>query len=135
MAADDTDAMKASAHLGVDALPERMLRKVMCLPKSEQSCTELHFLMCHSGMASCSFLVAIRRGRKIKEGSSTAMDSFLHQLLARVHEGLKAITASFRNLGANGRDFGSQRMCPFCGLITSSRKIHCLECGKILKPA
>jgi hypothetical protein len=33
------------------------------------------------------------------------------------------------------RDFGSQRMCPFCGLITSRRKTCCLECGKSLKPA
>ena len=33
------------------------------------------------------------------------------------------------------RDFASQRMCPFCGLITSRRKACCLECGKLLKPA
>ena len=32
-------------------------------------------------------------------------------------------------------NFGSQRMCPFCGLITSRRKTCCLECGKWLKPA
>jgi hypothetical protein len=32
------------------------------------------------------------------------------------------------------RDFG-QRMCPFCGLITSCHKTCCLECGKSLKPA
>jgi hypothetical protein len=25
---------------------------------------------------------------------------------------------------------GSQRMCPFCGLITSRLKASCLECGK-----
>ena len=28
--------------------------------------------------------------------------------------------------------FGSQRMCPSCGLITSRLKAHCLECGKYL---
>jgi len=28
----------------------------------------------------------------------------------------------------------SQRMCPFCGLITSRRKTFCLECGKSLNP-
>ena len=28
--------------------------------------------------------------------------------------------------------FGSQRMCPSCGLITSRLKTHCLECGKSL---
>jgi hypothetical protein len=26
--------------------------------------------------------------------------------------------------------FGSQRMCPNCGLITSRLKARCLECGK-----
>ena len=31
------------------------------------------------------------------------------------------------------RDFGSQRMCPFCGLITSRSKRLCLECGKSLR--
>jgi hypothetical protein len=28
--------------------------------------------------------------------------------------------------------FGSQRMCPSCGLITSRSKPCCLECGKSL---
>jgi hypothetical protein len=28
--------------------------------------------------------------------------------------------------------FGSQRMCPSCGLITSRLKAYCLECGKSL---
>ena len=28
--------------------------------------------------------------------------------------------------------YGSQRMCPFCGLITSRLKAHCLECGHSL---
>jgi len=28
-----------------------------------------------------------------------------------------------------------QRMCPFCGLITSCHKTCCQECGKSLKPA
>jgi len=28
--------------------------------------------------------------------------------------------------------FGSQRMCPSCGLITSRLKAYCLECGKYL---
>jgi len=29
----------------------------------------------------------------------------------------------------------SQRMCPFCGLITPRYKTFCLECGKSLNPA
>ena len=28
--------------------------------------------------------------------------------------------------------FRSQRMCPFCGLITSRLKAYCLECGQSL---
>ncbi len=27
----------------------------------------------------------------------------------------------------------SQRMCPFCGLITPRAERHCLECGKSLR--
>jgi hypothetical protein len=29
--------------------------------------------------------------------------------------------------------FGSQRMCPSCGLITSRLKTCCLECGESLQ--
>ena len=28
--------------------------------------------------------------------------------------------------------YGLQRMCPYCGLITSRLKAHCLECGRSL---
>ena len=31
--------------------------------------------------------------------------------------------------------YGSQKMCPYCGLITSRSKACCLECGKSLKDA
>lgn len=31
-----------------------------------------------------------------------------------------------------GQEVQSQRMCPFCGLITSRSKRLCLECGKAL---
>jgi hypothetical protein len=33
------------------------------------------------------------------------------------------------------REVQSQRMCPFCGLITPRYKTSCLECGKSLSPA
>ena len=33
------------------------------------------------------------------------------------------------------REVRSQRMCPFCGLITPRYKTSCLECGKSLSPA
>jgi hypothetical protein len=29
--------------------------------------------------------------------------------------------------------FPTQRMCPFCGLITARAKALCLECGKSLR--
>ena len=37
-----------------------------------------------------------------------------------------------RKLKPQVTGYGSQRMCPFCGLITSRLKTHCLECGKSL---
>ena len=37
-----------------------------------------------------------------------------------------------RKLRPQVTGYGSQRMCPFCGLITSRLKTHCLECGKSL---
>jgi len=49
---------------------------------------------------------------------------------------LAAIPDSFATLFAtfkpHSQDHGSQRMCPFCGLITSRSKRFCLECGKPL---
>ncbi|PYX57515.1 MAG: hypothetical protein DMG73_12990 [Acidobacteria bacterium] len=51
------------------------------------------------------------------------------------------VARSFRNFKASMRfirlkpqiaGFGSQRMCPSCGLITSRSKEFCLECGKPL---
>ena len=38
-------------------------------------------------------------------------------------------------LKPSGRGFTSQRMCPFCGLITPRFNVCCLECGKRLAPA
>ena len=37
-----------------------------------------------------------------------------------------------RRLKPQVAGYGLQRMCPFCGLITSRLKAHCLECGKSL---
>lgn len=39
----------------------------------------------------------------------------------------------FGGLKPRKRDYGSQRMCPFCGLITPRYKTSCLECGHTLK--
>jgi hypothetical protein len=66
------------------------------------------------------------------------MDPFLHPLLVRVR-GLRAfIAASLRKLlrmEAHDGDFASQRICPFCGLITPRYETCCMECGEALKPA
>ena len=37
---------------------------------------------------------------------------------------------SLRKLRPQVTGYGSQRMCPSCGLITSRLKANCLECGK-----
>ena len=39
----------------------------------------------------------------------------------------------FSGLGPQEREVRSQRMCPFCGLITPVAKWSCLECGKSLR--
>jgi hypothetical protein len=37
-----------------------------------------------------------------------------------------------RNPKPRVAEYGSQRMCPSCGLITSRLKAYCLECGQSL---
>jgi hypothetical protein len=60
----------------------------------------------------------------------------LRRFRTRLRRRLAFITDSFTKLlatlKAEGRDSRPQRMCPFCGLITSRRKT-CLECGESLK--
>jgi predicted amidophosphoribosyltransferase len=47
------------------------------------------------------------------------------------------ITEFFAKQLARGKaptqQYGSQRMCPFCGLITPRSNRLCLECGKPLR--
>jgi hypothetical protein len=51
----------------------------------------------------------------------------------RIHAAFASITHSLKQLvGMNPGGLASQRMCPFCGLITSRSKSICLECGKQL---
>jgi hypothetical protein len=40
---------------------------------------------------------------------------------------------TYSGLKPRGSDFGLQRMCPFCGLITPRHKASCLECGHALE--
>jgi hypothetical protein len=75
----------------------------------------------------------------VGERVNWTMKPFLCRLRNRLYGRLAFISDSFAKLLAalkpGGRDFRSQRMCPFCGLITSRYKRCCLECGKSLKPA
>ena len=61
-----------------------------------------------------------------------------HPFLAGVRSLFALLAASLRKLlkiERHAGDFASQRVCPFCGLITSRYESCCLECGKSLKPA
>jgi hypothetical protein len=56
-----------------------------------------------------------------------------HPVLARVRSLPAVLAASLRqwlHLDPHVRDFTSQRMCPFCQLITPRFESRCLECGK-----
>jgi hypothetical protein len=64
-----------------------------------------------------------------------ALRSFRNGLRKRLAFITDSFTSMFARLKPGGRDFQSQRMCPFCGLITSRYKTCCLECGKVLNPA
>lgn len=66
------------------------------------------------------------------------MDTVMHPFLAHVRSLRAFIAASLRKIlrrEPHDGDFASQRMCPFCGLITPRFETCCLECGKVLKPA
>jgi hypothetical protein len=61
-----------------------------------------------------------------------------HRLLIRVRRSRAFLGAELRKLLGLERhdgDFASQRICPFCGLITPRYETCCLECGKVLRPA
>jgi uncharacterized protein YceH (UPF0502 family) len=62
-----------------------------------------------------------------------------HLFWNRLRRRLAFITNLLRNLRGElvprVLEIRSQRMCPFCGLITSRHKLACLECGKTFKPA
>jgi len=51
----------------------------------------------------------------------------LRERLAVMTEWLGRVVAMFTPVA---REVRSQRMCPFCGLITPRSKPFCLECGK-----
>jgi hypothetical protein len=67
------------------------------------------------------------------------MRDYFRRLRKRLRRRFAFITDSLPKLHttfkSQGQPFGSQRMCPFCGLITSRYKTCCLECGRSLKAA
>jgi len=72
------------------------------------------------------------------EKRDVTMDSVLHRIIVGVRSLRAFIAASLRKsigMEAHVGDFASQRMCPFCGLITPRYETRCLECGRTLKPA
>ena len=80
-----------------------------------------------------TLLSARSRLRRKNQGQ---MEFNLRRFRKRLGRKLVSIIDRLKFQGTSeDRDFGSQRMCPFCGLITARRKTCCLECGKSLKPA
>ena len=67
------------------------------------------------------------------------MRDYFRRLRKRLHRRFAFFTDLFpkvvTTLKSDSPQLGSQRMCPFCGLITSRYKTCCLECGRSLKTA
>ena len=65
------------------------------------------------------------------------MDSDLRRFVDRFQRRAaslaRGISGAIAGLSPPSKDYGSQRMCPFCGLITPRSKRLCMECGKPLK--
>jgi hypothetical protein len=53
---------------------------------------------------------------------------WIRELLAAA----ESISNFFARLKPATQELGTQRMCPYCGLITPRAKRKCLECGKTL---
>jgi hypothetical protein len=53
-----------------------------------------------------------------------------HDFRRRVAVITDSLARLMANLKPRTQENGSQRMCPFCGLITPRSKRACLECGK-----
>ena len=76
--------------------------------------------------------------QRFREKRNLTMNPVSHPLLVRIRTLRGFITASLRKflrIEAHDGDFTSQRICPFCGLITPRYEACCMECGKALKPA
>jgi hypothetical protein len=66
------------------------------------------------------------------------MAAIPHPFLSRVRSLSAFVAASLRSflkMEPHDGDFTSQRMCPFCGLVTPRHETCCLECGRAFKAA
>lgn len=61
------------------------------------------------------------------------MQSVLAQLRRRLASLADFVVGRLIIARPQGQEVQSQRMCPFCGLITPRAKRFCLECGKSLR--
>lgn len=64
------------------------------------------------------------------------MEPILRQFRNRLRRRLAPVRDLLRKVLAilipQAREVRTQRMCPFCGLVTPRSKRSCLECGKAL---
>jgi len=64
------------------------------------------------------------------------MMSALYPLFCRVRCSLEFLYTLVKKLlrtTPRNTNLSTQRMCPFCGLITPRRERYCMECGKSIK--
>ena len=111
----------------------------------EQSGTEWRIASCHDQVSGD--LIAETLGHPVRlaptERSSGLVEREEGESMAPVSRPLRRRLTSIADLFGKlrailiprTREVRSQRMCPFCGLITPRHKAACLECGKSLSPA
>jgi uncharacterized paraquat-inducible protein A len=63
----------------------------------------------------------------------TVFGRFRNRLRRRLVFIRESLWKALEGLTSQPQQVQSQRMCPFCGLITSRTKRVCLECGKPLR--
>jgi len=82
----------------------------------------------------CSVLHEHLKSSRVIESMSFSF----HRLLVGVRSSRAFLGAELRKvlgLDRHDGDFASQRVCPFCGLITPKYETYCLECGKVFRRA
>lgn len=82
-----------------------------------------------------NFCVIVTLSGRLERTAELTMDTVLRPFLVRVRSLRAFIAASMRKMLRMDGDFASQRVCPFCGLITPRYETCCLECGKAFKAA